>query len=70
MSEVKISEREKMLIESMQHLISFYGYIVLPVGMLPNLQWYYIEKKFKTIKVKIDSVDFYRVEIKGELNEN
>jgi len=61
MNEVKISEREKMLIESMTHLISHYGYIVLPVGMLPNLQWVYIKKSFNIKPIKIDGVNFYQV---------
>lgn len=56
------SKREKELIESMECLISFYGYIVLPVGLLRNLQWSFLKESFDLKAIEINGVDFYRVQ--------
>jgi len=50
-----------MLIVSMSHLIKHYGYIVLPVGMLTEAQWYFLQEDYECILLHIDNVRYYRV---------
>lgn len=55
------SSTEKMLLTSMGHLIKHYGYIVLPVGLLTEAQWYFFQEEYECILLNIDNVRYYRV---------